>query len=62
LLVRLTCGWKVNITLGLQETGLDGMDWIHPTQVREQWGALVTKVINLQFRKFRKYHKELRTF
>jgi hypothetical protein len=35
LLVRLTCGWQENIKLGLQGTGWDGMDWIHPTQVRE---------------------------
>jgi hypothetical protein len=35
LLVRLTCGWKENIKLGLQGRGWDGMDWTHPIQVRE---------------------------
>jgi len=35
LLVRLTCGWKENIKLGLQVTGWDGKDWINPIQVRK---------------------------
>jgi hypothetical protein len=34
--------WANNIKMDLRETELDGMDWIHLTQDRDQWRALVT--------------------
>jgi hypothetical protein len=37
------------IRLDLRETGLEGMDWIHLPQVRDQWLAPVIMVLNLQF-------------
>jgi hypothetical protein len=32
----------------LRETGREGMDKIHLAQERDQWQALVNRVINLQ--------------
>jgi hypothetical protein len=36
----------LNILLG--EIGWDGMDWIERVQDRDQWRALVNKVMNLR--------------
>jgi len=33
--------------MGLRETGWEGMDWIHLTQDRDQWWALVNTAMNL---------------
>jgi hypothetical protein len=35
--------------MDFREIGWDGMDWIDLAEVRDQWGALVNTVINLQF-------------
>jgi hypothetical protein len=36
-----------NIKMDLREIGWDGTDWIDLAQNREQWRALVNKVMNL---------------
>jgi hypothetical protein len=33
--------------MDLKEIGWGGMDWIYPTQDRDQWRALVNTVLNL---------------
>jgi hypothetical protein len=38
-----------NIKIDLRYVGWDGMDWIHLAQDRDQWRALVNKVMNLEF-------------
>jgi hypothetical protein len=37
-----------NIKMDLREIGLGGMDWIDMAQERDQWRALVSRVLNLQ--------------
>jgi hypothetical protein len=37
-----------NIKMKLREIGWDGMDWFYLTQDRNQWRALVNKVMNLR--------------
>jgi hypothetical protein len=37
-----------NIKIYHRETGWDGMDWIDLAQDRDQWRALVNRVMNLQ--------------
>jgi hypothetical protein len=37
-----------NIRMDLRETGWDGVEWIHLAEVRDQWGALVNKVMDLR--------------
>jgi hypothetical protein len=37
-----------NIEMDLREIGGDGMDWINVAQDRDQWRALVNKVMNLR--------------
>jgi hypothetical protein len=40
--------WEDNTgEMNLTETGLGGMDWIELAQDRDQWRALVGKVMNL---------------
>jgi hypothetical protein len=36
---------------GLMEIGREGVDWIDLAQDRDRWRALVTTVINLEFRR-----------
>jgi hypothetical protein len=38
--------WVDNIKMDLIKIGLDGMDWIHLAQDRDQWRALVNRVMN----------------
>jgi hypothetical protein len=38
-----------NIKTDLREIGWDGIDWIDLAQNRDQWRALVNKVMNLRF-------------
>jgi hypothetical protein len=38
--------WKDNIKMDLTEIGWRSMDWIDLTQVRDQWRALVNRVLN----------------
>jgi hypothetical protein len=40
--------WVGNIKMDLREMGWDGMDWIDLFQERDQWRALVNKVMNLR--------------
>jgi hypothetical protein len=35
--------------MGVSEIGSESVDWIDMAQYRDQWWALVDKVINLQF-------------
>jgi hypothetical protein len=39
--------WKDNTEMDLREIGLEGVDWIHLAQDRDQWQALVNTVMNL---------------
>jgi hypothetical protein len=41
--------WEDNVKMGLREIGWGGMDWIDLAQDRNQWRALLNKVMNLQF-------------
>jgi hypothetical protein len=34
--------------MDLRDIGLDGIDWIDPDQVRDQWRAPLTTVMNLR--------------
>jgi hypothetical protein len=45
---RPRCRWVNNIKIDLREIGWDGMDWIDLAQDRDQWRALVNKVMNLR--------------
>jgi hypothetical protein len=38
--------WVDNIKMDHREIGWDGMNWIDLTQDRDQWRALVNKVMN----------------
>jgi hypothetical protein len=40
------CRWEDNIKIDLRETGWGCMNWIHPTQDRDQWRALVNMAMN----------------
>jgi hypothetical protein len=47
-LVILRRRWVDNIKMDLREMGWDGMNWIDLAQDRDQWRALVNKVMNLR--------------
>jgi hypothetical protein len=38
--------WVDNIKMDLREIGWGGMDWIDVAQDRDQWRALVNRVMN----------------
>jgi hypothetical protein len=40
--------WVDNIKMGLREIRWGGMDWIDLTQDKDQWRALVNRVMNLR--------------
>jgi hypothetical protein len=40
--------WKDNIKIDVMETELEGVDWIHLAQDRDQWQALMNTVMNLR--------------
>jgi hypothetical protein len=40
--------WEDNIKVDFREIGCFGMDWIDLTQDRDQWRALVKRIMNLQ--------------
>jgi hypothetical protein len=40
--------WVDNIKMDLREIGWDVVDWIDMAQERDQWRALVNKVLNLR--------------
>jgi hypothetical protein len=45
---RPRCRWVDNIKMDLREIGWDGMSWIDLGQDRDQWKALVNKVMNFR--------------
>jgi hypothetical protein len=45
---RSRCRWVDNIKIDLTETGWDGVDWVDLAQDRDQWRALVNRVMNLR--------------
>jgi hypothetical protein len=40
--------WVDNIKMNFREIGWDDVDWIDMSQGRDQWRALVNKVLNLR--------------
>jgi hypothetical protein len=40
--------WMDNIKMNLREIGLDGMEWIHLAQDRDQWRSLVNTAMNFR--------------
>jgi hypothetical protein len=48
LLGRLRHRYEDNIKMDLREIVWGGMDWIHLDKDRDQWRALVNKVMNLR--------------
>jgi hypothetical protein len=46
---RPRCRCVNNIKMNLRETGLEGADWIHLAQYRDQWQDLINTVMKLQF-------------
>jgi hypothetical protein len=40
--------WEDNVKMNLNGIGWGGMDWIHLALDRDQWRALVNKVMNLR--------------
>jgi len=47
-LLNKSC-WEDNIKVGIQEVGLEVMDWIALVQNRDRWQVLVSTVMNLWF-------------
>jgi hypothetical protein len=43
--------WEGYIKMDLREIGLEGVDWIHLSQDRDQWQAIVNMVITFEFHK-----------
>jgi hypothetical protein len=39
--------WEYDIRMYVREVGWEDLDWLHLTQVRDQWRVLVNTVINL---------------
>jgi hypothetical protein len=50
-LERLERRWEDNIKMYLREIGWGGMDWIDLAQDRDQWRAVVNKVMNIRVHK-----------
>jgi hypothetical protein len=45
---RPRCRCEVNIRMGYRKRGLEGVDWLHLSEDRNQWRALLNTVMNLQ--------------
>jgi hypothetical protein len=45
---RPRCRWEDNIKMDLREIRIDGENWIRLAQVRVQWRAFVSMVMNLR--------------
>jgi hypothetical protein len=41
--------WEDNIKIDLTEIVLEGLEWIHVVQDRDQWVAFVNTIINFRF-------------
>jgi hypothetical protein len=48
LLGRSKCRWEDNIRMVLREIGCEDVDWIHLSQDRVKWLAVVDTVMNLR--------------
>jgi hypothetical protein len=46
--VKPSCRWKDNMSMDLREIVWDGEDWMHVSQDRDQWWALLNVIMNLQ--------------
>jgi hypothetical protein len=44
---RPGCRWEDNIKMDLEKLGYRGVEWIHQTEDRDQFQALVNIVMNL---------------
>jgi hypothetical protein len=44
---RLRQRWEDGLKMDLRETGLEGVEWIHLAQDKDQWQVLVNTVMNL---------------
>jgi len=44
---RPRCRWQDNIRMELSEVGREGVEWMHLAQDRDQWRAVVNRVMNL---------------
>jgi hypothetical protein len=44
--LRSRCRWVENIKMDLREIGWDDVDWVDTAHYRDQWRALVSKVLN----------------
>jgi hypothetical protein len=40
--------WEDNIRMDLREEGWEGVDWMHMTEDKDQWWAVVNTVMNLR--------------
>jgi hypothetical protein len=47
LLKRPRHRWEDNIRTDLKEIGCEGVDWLHVAQDRDQWQAVVNRVMKL---------------
>jgi len=45
---RIVVRREDNIRIDAREIGLDSVDWIHLTQDRDQWQALVNTIMNFR--------------
>jgi hypothetical protein len=43
--------WEDNMRLDLREVRWEDVDWMHLTQDRNQWRAVVNTIMNLRFHK-----------
>jgi hypothetical protein len=48
ILLRSRRRWKYSIGIDLGEIWWEGVDWMHVTQDRDQWRALVNMIMNLR--------------
>ena len=46
-LERLRCRWEDNIRMDLEEIGISAGNWVHSTQDRDYWRALVNAALKL---------------
>jgi len=44
----LSCGWKDHIKMDLRKIGWEDVDWMHVTNDKDQWRALINTVMNFR--------------